>query len=418
MRPSAASKAPSAKATIPLPEGESISITRRQLFAGAIGAAALVVAGATAASLSSEKKAENAVNAISVAQDSVFSISECEVLESSPLSLSGEYKLPYGTLVWANSDTWAACLLPTESGTPISQAGVISLATGEYSVVIDEPASSERGFEIVDVRCNDRGIVWVESNCFTDEWRVFLSTLSKGAAGVANQVDSGDSNWDIPSIAVAGNRAFWQVLPSTNGDFSSSASALKSAAFGESDVRLDWESTGRMSTTPYSTGDAICISPRAEASSSYTQLTLIDAETGALKDSLTLPASMRPLEAAYVNGRFSFTFDSIYTYGEGLASLGTYAPVTNDANGSWFCFDRNPLCAPAWCAGHLVVKSTRAIAGVNLAERTMFSLECPDDCDNYGDFLASSGDVTSVVSYLGMSNNDDDKYTLVRVWNA
>ena len=65
-----------------------------------------------------------------------------------------------------------------------------------------------------------------------------------------------------------------------------------------------------------------------------------------MRESLTLPASMRPLEAAYVNGRFSFTFDSIYTYGEGLASLGTYAPVSNDTGGQWFCFDRNPLCAP------------------------------------------------------------------------
>lgn len=88
-----------------------------------------------------------------------------------------------------------------------------------------------------------------------------------------------------------------------------------------------------------------------------------------MRESLTLPASMRPLEAAYVNGRFSFTFDSIYTYGEGLASLGTYAPVSNDTGGQWFCFDRNPLCAPAWCGGNLVVKSTRTVAGVNLSTR-------------------------------------------------
>lgn len=417
-RPSAASKAPDAKINIPLPEGEKLVLTRRQLFACAIGAGAIAVAGVAAASLSSEKKAENAVNALSVAENSVFSIADCETVEDTPLTLAGEYKLPYGTLLWVNSDAYGACLLPTEEGSPIVQAGVLSLATGAYDIVLEKPASSERGFEIVDVRCNDRGIVWVESNCFTDEWRVFAATLSKGVAGAEKLLDSGDGNWDIPSIAVAGGRAFWQVLPSTSGDFSSSASALKSAAFGESDVRLDWESNGRMSTTPYSTGDAVCISPRSESSSSYTQLTLIDAETGAMKESLTLPASMRPLEAAYVNGRFSFTFDSIYTYGEGLASLGTYAPASNNVAGSWFCFDRNPLCAPAWCAGNLIVKSTRAIAGINLADRTMFSLDCPDDCDDYGDFLASSGDVNSIVSYLGMSSDESDKYTLVRVWSA
>ena len=48
----------------------------------------------------------------------------------------------------------------------------------------------------------------------------------------------------------------------------------------------------------------------------------------------------------------------------------------------------------------------------------MFSLDCPDDGDNYGDFLASQGDVKNLVTYLGMSSNEDDKYTLVRVWKA
>ena len=57
-------------------------------------------------------------------------------------------------------------------------------------------------------------------------------------------------------------------------------------------------------------------------------------------------------------------------------------------------------------------------AGVNLSTREMFSLDCPDDCDNYGEFLASQGDVGSLVTYLGMSTNEDDAYTLVRVWTA
>ena len=384
----------------------------------ALGVGAVVVAGAAASAVSNEKKADSEVDALAVNKESVFSISDCTVLDSAPLSLAGEFKMPYGTLVWANSETYAACLLPTESSSPLTQAAVLSLSSGQYTVVLDGPHSSERGFDIYDVRCNDQGIVWIESNCYTGEWRVFQATLSRGVAGDAKQVDSGNGDWDVPSITVAKSRAFWQVMPSTSGNATSEPSALKSAAFGSSDVRVDWESNGRMSTSPYSTGDAICISPRSQTSSSYSQLTLIDAESGAMRESLTLPASMRPLEAAYVNGRFSFTFDSIYTYGEGLASLGTYAPVSNDTGEQWFCFDRNPLCAPAWCGGNLVVKSTRTVAGVNLSTREMFSLDCPDDCDNYGDFLASQGDVDSLVTYLGMSTNEDDAYTLVRVWTA
>ncbi len=417
-RPSAASKAPDAKITIPLPEGESLSITRRQLLMGAVGVGVVAVVGVAGAALSSEKKAEGTVDALAVDKNAVFSTADCSVAETAPLTLAGEYKLPYGSLVWANSDTYAACLLPTENSSPLTQAAVLTLATGEYSVALSGPASKERGFDIYDVRCNEQGIVWVESNCFSGEWRVYAATLSRGTAGNATLVDSGDSNWDIPYITVANGRAFWQVMPTSNGNASTSASALKSAAFGSSDVRVDWESDGRFSTAPYSTGDAVCISPRSEASSSYSQLTLIDAESGAMRESLTLPASMRPLEAAYVNGRFSFTFDSIYTYGEGLASLGTYAPTSTNTGGEWFCFDRNPLCAPAWCGGNLIVKSTRAVAGIDLGTREMFSLDCPDDCDNYGDFLASQGDVNSLVTYLGMSSDEDNKYTLVRVWKA
>lgn len=417
-RPTAASQAPDARINISLPAGESLSITRRQLLIGALGIGAVVVAGAAASAVSNEKKADSEVDALAVNKESVFSISDCTVLDSAPLSLAGEFKMPYGTLVWANSETYAACLLPTENSSPLTQVAVLSLSSGQYTVVLDGPHSSERGFDIYDVRCNDQGIVWIESNCYTGEWRVFQATLSRGVAGDAKQVDSGNGDWDVPSITVAKSRAFWQVMPSTSGNATSEPSALKSAAFGSSDVRVDWQSNGRMSTSPYSTGDAICISPRLQASSSYSQLTLIDAESGAMRESLTLPASMRPLEAAYVNGRFSFTFDSIYTYGEGLASLGTYAPVSNDTGGQWFCFDRNPLCAPAWCGGNLVVKSTRTVVGVNLSTREMFSLDCPDDCDNYGDFLASQGDVNSLVTYLGMSTNEDDAYTLVRVWTA
>lgn len=93
--------------------------------------------------------------------------------------------MPYGTLVWANSETYAACLLPTENSSPLTQVAVLSLSSGQYTVVLDGPHSSERGFDIYDVRCNDQGIVWIESNCYTGEWRVFQATLSRGVAGDA-----------------------------------------------------------------------------------------------------------------------------------------------------------------------------------------------------------------------------------------
>lgn len=422
-RPSAASQAPDATINIPLPGGDNFELTRRQLVLGAIGTGALVVAGVAGASISDATSNDDEIKAIEVGEDEVFSLSDCTALDDVPLTLVGEYQLPYGTLVWANCDSaYAACLLPTETSTPLAQVALLALANGTYTTVLEGPVSTERGFDVYEARCNDNGMVWTESNCYTGQWRIYQAALSRGVLGQATMVDSGDSQWDVPQIAVAGSRAFWQVMPAANGDMTSESSVLRSAEFGSEDVRVDITSNGRMADALYSTGDGVVAVPRNAESRSYYDLALVDAASGQTQNSLTLPASMKPLEAGYVNGRFTFAFDSIYSYGEGLASLGTYTTEGTDAAGMWFCFDRNPYTAPAWCDEWLIVKSTRAVAGVNLTDRTTFSLPCPDDCDDYGDFLATTGTGDTIVTYLGMAADDTDEdsesYTLVRVWSV
>ena len=421
-RPSAADSTLDAQVRIPLPEGQSLLLTRRQLLFGALGIGAVAAVGAAATAISGAQEEASAIETLEVAENSVFTLADCETLDEAPLSLSAEWRLPYGSLVWANSESYAACLLPTESSSPLTQVAILPLATGNYQVVLDGPASAERGFDIYDVRCDDSGIVWTEANCYTGQWRIYQATHARGSIGSPVKVDEGDANWDVPFIAAAGGRAFWQVMPDADGDAASEDSLLKSAAFGSSDVREDWRSVGRMSTPPYACADGVVITPRVDTSGVYHQLTLLDAESGQQLDSLTLPASMKPLEAGYVNGRFTFSFDSIYSYGGGIANLGTYAPATagGGSGATWFRFDRNPTAAPAWAAGCLIVKSTRAVSGVDVEGRTMFSLPCPDDCDEQGDYLASTGDVSTVVSYLGMSDvaEGEEPYTLVRVWSA
>ena len=63
------------------------------------------------------KEASSTVATLEVSEDAVVSLSDEGALSGiegdAPLALSGEYKLPYGSLVWANSDSYAACLLPS-----------------------------------------------------------------------------------------------------------------------------------------------------------------------------------------------------------------------------------------------------------------------------------------------------------------
>lgn len=407
---------------LPMPEGRRISLTRRQLIVGAAGVGVAAVGIAAASVLGSGNDED--VSTLEVPESAVFSLSdigeEGVLDENGPMSLAGEYELPYGTLVWATPGAEsAACLLPTDSASPLTQAGVLSLSSGSYATVLERPASQERGFDIYEVRCDDSGIVWTEANCLSGEWRVYHATHAGGTLGAPVLADQGGSDYEIPSIAVAGGQAIWQVLPDANGPASTQDSLLKSAAFGQQGVREMWRSTGRMSTSPYSTGSGVVITPRVNASGVYHQLTLLDAASGQMLDSLTLPASMKPLEAGYVNGRFTFSFEAGYSYGGGIAKIGTYAPVDEGgASGdSWFCFDRAPTAAPAWSGRFLIVKSTRSVSGVDMAMREMFSLECPEKCDDYGQYLATTGTADTIVAYFGMPQDGDvAARTIVRVW--
>ncbi len=406
-----------------MPEGERFSLTRRQMLFGGVAAGIVAVGAGAVAALSSSSESDEVIT-LEVSEDAVFTqddIDEDSVLDSNgPMSLEGEYRLPYGTLVWATpGSSCAACLLPTESSTPLTQAGVMSLDDGSYDVVLSEPLSEENGYDIYDVRCEDGGIVWVEANCLTDEWRVYQAALDNSSIGDPILVEQGQAEYEIPTIATAGGRAFWQVLPNSSGSAASENSLLKSAVFGQSDVSEIWRSPGRMRTSPYSTGDGIVITPRVNASGVYYQLTLINAEDGQMLDSLTLPASMTPMEAGYVDGRFTFCFEGIYTYGGGIANLGTYVPVDRGGGSgdSWFRFGRTPFTAPAWVGSYFIVKSTMAIIGIDPVARTMFALEYPSGCEDYGDYLATTGTTDTIVTYTGIASSDSDSsYTLVRVW--
>lgn len=408
---------------IPLPEGKHTTLTRRQLIVGAAGIGALFAIGAGAQVATTAKEASSTVATLEVSEDAVVSLSDEGALSAiegdAPLALSGEYKLPYGSLVWANSDSYAACLLPTEGADPLCQGAILNLSDGTLTTILEAPVSTERGFDICDIRCNEHGVVWTEANCLSGEWRIYQASASGTSIGSPVLVETGTSDYEIPYLCTAGNRAFWQVVPASSGNASAEDSLLKSASFGSSDIREDWRSRGRMGTAPYSTGDEVVITPRVDTTGVYYQMTLLDADSGSKKDELTLPTPMKPLDAGYVDGRFTFSFDASYQNQGGLSGIGTFAPI--DRGGSsgseWFCFDRNPTAAPAWSGSYFMVKSTRTVSGIDFAARTYFTLPCPDGCDDYGDFLASTGTHDAIVTYLGMPS-DDDAHTLVRVWKA
>ena len=320
------------------PEGGTLLTRRRFLYgAAAVGAAGILAAGGAAiANVVGDGEGNSGdVPTLTVPGNAVTTLSAdsenfSQTADDAPLvQNAGAYDLPFGTLLWSSNDVNAACLIPTSGANPLTTVGIMNLSTGGVTTVLEQARDQAAGFDIYDVRCSQTGMVWTEANILQGVWRVWAAPLSvDGALGSPIQLDEGDSAWETPSIAAAGDAAFWQCLPKANGVAATANSCVKRAAFGSSEVGTVYESEGRMATPLYALADAVVCTPRAATSGTYYQLTCLDAASGTVTDQVTLPASMRPLEAGYGPTGFSFCFEAAYNYGDGIAGVGTYTPLS------------------------------------------------------------------------------------------
>ncbi len=411
-------------------QGGDVAVTRRTFLIGAAGAAVVVAAGvggkAIADSVAANKTSDfNVLEVPSSAVTASDSGALSQVDASACMSLVGSYELTYGTQVWTSGNEIAACLVPGETAKPLCTVSVLWLQSGITQTVLEGAVGQAEGFNIFDVRATTAGLVWVESDILEGIWRIYSATLESGGIGQPALMDEGDSEWETPTIAAVGNRAFWQVLPNLDGSHATEPSLLKACAMGSSEAEIAWKSIGRMSTPPYATADSVVITPRLDTSGVYHQLTCIDAESLETVDTLVLPQSMKPLETGYGKTGFMFSFDGIYNYGDGISQLGTYVPAQK-AEGDehsavpWFRFSRTPTAAPAWCGSYFLVKSDSAVSCIDLASNTYCSLGVESGADDYGDYLASSGTGDIAVTFSNIDahpiGGEAKKCCLVRVW--
>lgn len=473
-------------------------LTRRNFLIGAGGLAAIAAVGfgVDAATKASEQAESDAIKAVagdaagasstsgslsvlSVPNEAVFTTENCEYIDNaeSVLGLYATASLPYGTLIWANDDSIAACLLPTDSSSPLTQIGILQLGNANLVTALSNPVGADEGYQIFDVRANSLGAVWVEADILNGYWRVYHSGLSGSTITNPVLVAEGNDDWETPSIAICGGYSFWQLVPNQIKNKNVSSSKLKSSLMrAPIGAPLDsaeavYEAKGYMACAPSSSPTGIACAPRSDESGTYYQLTHIDAESGEVTDQLTLPASMKPSEISYGATGFSFSFDGIYQYGDGISNLGTYTPVTpvalttqsaidnaklaieenlpKNKDGStpelnesevesatkrgisavadlysaseWFRFPRTPLTTPSWCGSWFLVKSTNVVAGIDFANRKYFTLQASGNGENYGEFLASSGTMNRVVTYANLDytpiNGEPIKECSVRIWS-
>lgn len=442
-------------AHVTLPGGREVLLTRRHFLYGAAGLAALAVLGGGGyAASKAASSSGGGVSTLKVPESAVFTSEDCEQIEDSAtvMGLMVTKELPYGSLVWASDDTVAACLMPTDQGRPLSTVGLLSLTSGTVNTVLKQAVGQDEGFEVYDVRACARGMVWAEADILDGLWRVYAAPGDGASIGTPVLLEEGTTDWEMPTLAASGDYAWWQVLPRLDGPKKTEASLLKRAAFGSSQVEEAYSSNGRMCAPPCAVEGGVVITPRADTSGTYYQLTRLDAATAEVTDAVVLPSSMRPLEAGYGPTGFSFAFDAIYNYGDGIKNLGTYVPASPvtvsapaapedddgkadasplralDAAGAaaygdapWFRFPRTPTAPPAWCGKWFMVKSTRAVCGIDPATKRYFTLDVKNGTDDYGDYLASTGSGSRVVTFSNIDytplEGDPQKHCLVRVWS-
>lgn len=445
-----------------------LPISRRGFVYGAAAVgAACAIGGITFAATGGFAKDEELAS-LTVPQNAVFTTENCEYIEDAKAIMENVVtaSLPYGTLVWATDPSIAACLLPTDQGKPLAQIGLISLSNGNVSTVLSAAVGQNDGFEIYDARATSSGVVWTEADILDGNWRIYQATLNGTQLGEPKLMMERDSEWEMPTLSAGGNYCFWQVLPQLDGAARREDSVMMCAAFGDDQslARTLYSSHGRMACSPSPTDTGIAFAPRANTDDVRYQLMHVDAQTGDVTDTLVLPASMKPIYVAHGNTGFSFAFDGIYNYGDGISNLGTYTPVQapgtdlasalelaedalRDKDGNlsekallqaetdaqntltntysqtpWFRFPRTPVTPPAWLGNWFIVKSTRAIAGVNVADKRYFTIDVENGAPDYGEFLASYGNCGNVVTYTNINytpiNGDPVNECRVKIWKT
>ncbi|WP_251198223.1 Tat pathway signal protein [Anaerotardibacter muris] len=406
------------------PFSPEVLLTRRNLLIGAGAVGGLAAVGGISSAVSSAFSETESIKTLSVPQDAVSELADFnEVPFGDYVKLSISQRLPFGSLVWADNNTVAACLCPTEEAHPLNTIRLFYFGSANLVEVLKKPHGFDDGFDIYDVRCSTDGVIWTECNIYEDTWRIYTAQLGNAQLSNIQMVDEGDGNWQTPSIAACKNAAFWQVIPNSEGEAAKEKAVLRAARFGEANYQEVCESLRTFACRIVAVEDGVVAAPRLNTSTPYYQLTKFSAEDFSVVDQLTLPQRMTPCNLGYGRSGFAFAFDNIYNYGEGISNLGTYTPMHavdpyHYEDLPWFRFGRTPSATPTWCEDWFVVKSSRAICGVHFASKNFFMIDIPNDTDTYGEYLVSAGSCKNIVglSQITSTTEGENDYTLLRVF--
>lgn len=385
--------------------------SRRQLIiGGAVAGGIIAIGGGTY--LFNNRQKDLGYTILEVSNADVIKLEDLELIEdvSTYLKEGISVELPYNSLCFQDDDSLIATLQPTETGSPLTKATIIDINSGNETTLLQKTVSSEKGFEIYEFHATDRGAIWTESNILTNISRVYTTNNFSDITESAKLVFESNDEWNMPSIAISDNTGYIQTTPVDTKKSSATAKILEVELGSTSEPKVIIESRHNFACafSPYT--DGVVATPRSSAASSSYELIAYNSSKGEVVECITLPTAMKPQDVSYGYSGFSFTFSGKYDYGDGISSLGTYAPVTKESN-KWINFERTPTCPSAWIGNNLVVKSTTTIAIIDADNRKYTTITPPDGSDTYGLWLATCGDKAHIttVSNVDITNVKGEK---------
>lgn len=391
------------------------AVSRRQFISGMLGAGAALATGTlvVTSGCSSNKKDDLESVVAKTAQDAdittlrvaVDQLVESATFEEAPVSdylvLESTWDLPKGSLVYVCDKRKALVLVPGETTEALIKLGFLDLTTGELAIAMEQALDHNEGYVIYDARASDSALIWIESNMQTTHWQVYCSTLDNGIPGEPQLIDEGQTDYEPPLLCVSGNKVYWTYMPDPLGAANKEDSYLKATTVKTVDPQIIYTSHGRMITNPLATEGIITLVPRVDTDNVYYQLTALRVDDDSVVAVSILPQALKVNEAIYMSGTFTFCTENNYDYAEGLAYYGTYRDL---GDGSYLHVNKMPTSAAVQFKQHLMLRSTRNVVGIDVANKRFFVIELMTDSVDYGDILAAWGVQDKVITYSTITN--------------
>lgn len=386
--------------TTPRSARDAKGVSRRSFVVGSALAAGAAMASISLVGCSSgdDGKPKQTGEPQVITDDSKI-VNVIEEYESADPGIAAQFAwgLPLGTVPFHCEGAWAALLQAPESARAVNTLGIISLASGARTTLVEKPTQGD-AFGFHDVRCSEGAFAWVEMNYRTGDWVLVGQQLVNGQlAGEPVKLDSGNADWEPPRLAASGSSVIWQRMPFASGAKRSEFSHCYRWSVGDEEGKDLYESPGRFATWPRISNGVLTIAPRVRSDEGqFYGLTAIDLADGSQLDQLVMPETVSPFEAVYMDGTFAFSVEANYNSGGSLGKMGTFI---GREGGPYVFLSREPLACVAGKGSRYVIKAQSSHFIVDTEAQTYAVLVAPDKSLDYGDYPASEGVTDRLVTY-------------------